>query len=34
MAIDKVVASANEAISLITSGMTIAFGGFGLCGIP
>ncbi len=31
---DKVVASAAEAVADITSGSTIAVGGFGLCGIP
>ncbi|MFD7462065.1 MULTISPECIES: CoA transferase subunit A [unclassified Streptomyces] len=31
---DKVRASAAEAVADITSGSTIAFGGFGLCGIP
>ncbi len=31
---DKVVASAQEAISDITNGSTISVGGFGLCGIP
>lgn len=32
--IDKRVASAQEAIQGIESGMTIMLGGFGLCGIP
>lgn len=31
---DKVVHSANEAIAGISDGMTLAVGGFGLCGIP
>jgi 3-oxoacid CoA-transferase subunit A len=31
---DKVVSSAADAVSDITSGATIAVGGFGLCGIP
>ena len=31
---DKVVASAAEAVSDIGSGATLAVGGFGLCGIP
>ena len=31
---DKVVASAAEAVADITSGSTLAVGGFGLCGIP
>jgi acyl CoA:acetate/3-ketoacid CoA transferase alpha subunit len=31
---DKLVTSADEAISGIATGMTIAVGGFGLCGIP
>lgn len=31
---NKVVANADEAIKDIESGMTIMFGGFGLCGIP
>lgn len=31
---DKVVASASEALSDIASGSTVAFGGFGLCGVP
>ncbi len=31
---DKVVSSAAEAIADITSGSTLAVGGFGLCGIP
>ena len=31
---DKVVASAAEAVADIASGSTIAVGGFGLCGIP
>jgi len=32
--IQKVVASADEAIRDITDGMTLMVGGFGLCGIP
>lgn len=32
--INKVVASADEAIRDIESGMTLMLGGFGLCGIP
>lgn len=32
--INKVVANAEEAIQGIESGMTVMFGGFGLCGIP
>ncbi len=31
---DKVVSSPAEAIAGITSGMSLAVGGFGLCGIP
>lgn len=31
---NKVVQDANEAIRGIKSGMTVMFGGFGLCGIP
>ncbi len=31
---DKVVATPTEAIAGITDGMTLAVGGFGLCGIP
>jgi len=31
---DKVVASASEAVADIASGSTLAVGGFGLCGIP
>ena len=31
---DKVVASAAEAVADIPSGATLAVGGFGLCGIP
>lgn len=31
---DKVVASADEAVADITSGASLAVGGFGLCGIP
>ncbi len=31
---DKVVATAAEAVADITSGSTLAVGGFGLCGIP
>ena len=34
MAINKVVAGAEEAIKGIEDGMTVMFGGFGLCGIP
>jgi 3-oxoacid CoA-transferase subunit A len=32
--VDKVVASATEAVADIESGATLAVGGFGLCGIP
>tara|TARA_R110002050_G_scaffold221441_1_gene357315 strand:+ start:113403 stop:114104 length:702 start_codon:yes stop_codon:yes gene_type:complete len=32
--INKVVANAEEAVQGIESGMTMMFGGFGLCGIP
>jgi 3-oxoacid CoA-transferase subunit A len=32
--VDKVVASAAEAVADIASGVTLAVGGFGLCGIP
>ena len=32
--INKVVANAKEAIEGVKSGMTMMFGGFGLCGIP
>jgi len=32
--IRKVVANAEEAISGLADGMTVMFGGFGLCGIP
>jgi len=32
--VDKVVASAAEAVADIVSGSTLAVGGFGLCGIP
>ncbi len=32
--INKVVANAQEAIQGVKSGMTMMFGGFGLCGIP
>src|SRR5512142_1074487 len=32
--IDKVVASAEEAVKDIRDGMTLVVGGFGLCGIP
>ena len=32
--IKKVVANAKEAIAGIEDGMTVMFGGFGLCGIP
>ena len=32
--INKVVASADDAIKDITNGMTLLLGGFGLCGIP
>ncbi|MGY1746345.1 CoA transferase subunit A [Blastococcus sp. SYSU D00695] len=31
---DKVVASAREAVAGITDGATLAVGGFGLCGVP
>ncbi|HEX5860292.1 MAG TPA: CoA-transferase, partial [Nocardioides sp.] len=31
---DKVVASAAEAVADIGNGSTLAVGGFGLCGIP
>ena len=31
---DKVVASAREAVADITDGATLAVGGFGLCGVP
>jgi len=34
MAMDKVVASAAEAVADIAPGMRLAVGGFGLCGIP
>lgn len=34
MAINKVVSGAKEAIDGINDGMTLMFGGFGLCGIP
>jgi 3-oxoacid CoA-transferase subunit A len=34
VAMDKVVASAAEAVRDIPSGVTLAVGGFGLCGIP
>ena len=34
MAINKVVKNAEEAIKGIENGMTLMFGGFGLCGIP
>ena len=34
MAISKVVSSAEEACSGVSSGMTFMLGGFGLCGIP
>lgn len=34
MAINKVVTSAEAAIEGIQDGMTLMFGGFGLCGIP
>ncbi len=34
MSINKVVANAEEAVRDIESGMTLMFGGFGLCGIP
>jgi 3-oxoacid CoA-transferase subunit A len=34
MALNKVVSNAEEAISGISDGMTVMFGGFGLCGIP
>ena len=32
--IDKVVASADEAVKDIFDGATLIVGGFGLCGIP
>ena len=32
--IDKVVGTASEAVAGITSGASIAAGGFGLCGVP
>ena len=31
---NKVVRSAGDAVADITSGTTLAVGGFGLCGIP
>ena len=31
---DKVVASAREAVADIPDGATLAVGGFGLCGVP
>src|SRR5256714_12193629 len=31
---DKVLASADEAVAVIPEGATILMGGFGLCGIP
>lgn len=34
MALNKVVANADEAVSDIPSGATLMLGGFGLCGIP
>lgn len=34
MAIDKVVASAAEAVADVTDGASLAVGGFGLCGVP
>jgi 3-oxoacid CoA-transferase subunit A len=34
MALDKVVASAAEAVADISDGASLAVGGFGLCGIP
>ncbi len=34
MAINKVVANAEEATKGIENGMTLMLGGFGLCGIP
>ena len=34
MAINKVVANAQEATKGIEDGMTLMLGGFGLCGIP
>jgi len=34
MSMDKVVASADEAVADINDGATIMVGGFGLCGIP
>jgi 3-oxoacid CoA-transferase subunit A len=32
--VDKVVASAREAVADIPDGATLAVGGFGLCGVP
>lgn len=32
--IDKVIATASEAVAGVTSGVSIAVGGFGLCGVP
>jgi 3-oxoacid CoA-transferase subunit A len=32
--VNKLVASADEAVADIHDGATIMFGGFGLCGIP
>lgn len=34
MAMDKVVATASEAVADVTDGASLAVGGFGLCGIP
>ncbi len=34
MAMDKVVATAAEAVADVTDGASLAVGGFGLCGIP
>lgn len=34
MAIDKVVATAAEAVADVTDGASLAVGGFGLCGVP
>lgn len=34
MAMDKVVATAREAVADVTDGASLAVGGFGLCGIP
>lgn len=34
MGFDKIIKSADEAIKGVENGMTLMFGGFGLCGIP